>query len=667
VEGSALRCVAARGEAVGTCGERVNRGSLSFRPVPTFRLSGRSGTIASVKRVGVLSALLLLGLAVATLAQGAWTTLAPMPSAREWLGAATGLDGRIYAIGGNYLATLDNRDVVEAYEPSSATWVTVAPMPTPRNDLATATGPDGRIYAIGGFGPESPPVPLDTVECYDPSTHVWSPVAPMPTARGAARAATGPDGRIYAIGGLDSSLATVNTVEAYDTATGVWSAVAAMPTPRSAVGAAVGGDGRIYVMGGQGVGSTIFATTEAYDPSTNTWTTVAPMPTARRGLCAASGLDGHIYAIGGLAPIDPLGTVESYDPANNAWSHEAPLPTPRGALAAATGPDGRIYAVGGYIGGNAPIFDTAIAEAYTPLGLTNPVPSVLSAPDRTAEYGSTTTLAAHLRTGPAMPISGRSIQFVVDGTPLGSAVSDATGTARLSYQVPVDAELGRDIPFTLSFAGDSAYGASMDSGLIHPQPGRTRLSMPGVAAIWGTSVTFTATLVHRGTAAPISGETVSFAVDGNNAGSAATDGAGMASLVYPIAMSLGVGDQVVTISYAGGARWLASSDTSRLRVQSRDSAVIASPVEGAPGSAVTLTGGLADAISAVPLNGRTLLFEVNTGTGFQSVGSAMTDASGQATVSFTLPATRGSSTLRVRFAGDVAYGASSDTARLKAR
>ena len=30
-------------------------------------------------------------------------------------------------------------------------WATVEPIPTSRSDLGAATGPDGRIYAIGGY------------------------------------------------------------------------------------------------------------------------------------------------------------------------------------------------------------------------------------------------------------------------------------------------------------------------------------------------------------------------------------------------------------------------------------------------------------------------------------------------------------------------------------
>jgi hypothetical protein len=50
---------------------------------------------------------------------------------------------------------------------------------------------------MGGFADVS----FASVEVYTPSTNEWTPVAPMPTARHAFAAVTGPDGRICAIGG----------------------------------------------------------------------------------------------------------------------------------------------------------------------------------------------------------------------------------------------------------------------------------------------------------------------------------------------------------------------------------------------------------------------------------------------------------------------------------
>src|SRR5207302_1896654 len=77
-------------------------------------------------------------------------------------------------------------------------WTTVAPMPTVRSDLAAATGSDGRIYAIGGDTLSAGSGAfLDIVEAYDPRTNTWScsrgdtspgcantSLAPMPTPRG---------------------------------------------------------------------------------------------------------------------------------------------------------------------------------------------------------------------------------------------------------------------------------------------------------------------------------------------------------------------------------------------------------------------------------------------------------------------------------------------------
>src|ERR1700682_6558590 len=94
-----------------------------------------------------------------------WAPSTPMPTARAYLGAATGRDGRIYAIGGYNAGTVMN--TVEAYTPTTNTWATVAPMPTTRYGIGAATGPDGRIYAIGGS--DSVGNPLSTVEAYTPA------------------------------------------------------------------------------------------------------------------------------------------------------------------------------------------------------------------------------------------------------------------------------------------------------------------------------------------------------------------------------------------------------------------------------------------------------------------------------------------------------------------
>lgn len=270
----------------------------------------------------------------------------PMPTARSGLAAVTGPDGRIYAIGG-YAGDFGLAlQTVEAYDLQDNRWTTAPPMPTARHGLAATVGSDGWIYAIGGtYG-------RGTVEAFSTTTQSWTTLAPLPTARtGLAAAAAQSNAftpsRIYAIGGRDATWHPVGTVEAYRPIQNRWGSVAPMPTPRSGLAAVTGPDGRVYAIGGYGEYSPV-ATVERYDPARNVWDSLAPMPTARNLLAAATGPDGRIYAIGGFdRNYSTLSTVEAYDPATNTWTPMPPLPTPRFSLAAASDAEGRIYAIGG--------------------------------------------------------------------------------------------------------------------------------------------------------------------------------------------------------------------------------------------------------------------------------------------------------------------------------
>jgi serine/threonine protein kinase/N-acetylneuraminic acid mutarotase len=276
------------------------------------------------------------GAAGGTPAPNTWSARQPMPGTRTNFGAATGSDGRIYAVGGQRGSRA--LDTVEAYTPGTNRWATVAPMPTARYGLAVVAGPDGRIYAIGGHNSTD----LSTVEAYSPKTNNWTTVASLPTARQDLAAVSGPDGRIYAIGGLKGD-SPVGAVEVYTPATNTWATVASLPTARSALAAVAGSDGRIYAIGG---GPESTAAVEAYTPGTNSWTSVASMPAARSFLAAVSGADGRIYAIGGTNG-NPLRSTEAYTPGTNRWSAAAALPVPRSGLAASADLDGRIYVMGG--------------------------------------------------------------------------------------------------------------------------------------------------------------------------------------------------------------------------------------------------------------------------------------------------------------------------------
>ena len=242
------------------------------------------------------------------------------------------------------------------------TWAVVAPLPTPRTEIAGATGLNGLIYAIGGDSLAGGAT--NEVDAYNAATNTWTTVASLPTARYCLAAATGTNGLIYAIGGTNGG--ATNEVDAYNPATNTWTTVANLPTPRKYHAAATGSDGRIYTIGGDD-GNYFTSEVDAYNPATNAWTTVASLPTAR-ATSAVAGSDGRIYAIGGSQGSYPFSEVDAYDPAINTWTAAASLPDGRYSLAAATGPDGRIYAIGGdvYENGDSSGSLTNEVDAYLP-------------------------------------------------------------------------------------------------------------------------------------------------------------------------------------------------------------------------------------------------------------------------------------------------------------
>jgi N-acetylneuraminic acid mutarotase len=316
-----------------------------------------------------------------------------MPTARAEFAAATGPDGRIYALGGvrHGKAGLDQAadflDVVEAYNPRTNTWTTVAPMHEPRAGLAAVTGTDGRIYAIGGRTQDPTafsPMALATVEAYTPSTNTWSMVAPMLAPTSNFAAAVGTDGRLYAVGGYVGTAvgALTGNAEAYSPATDTWSVLPPLPTRAIWLAGASGPDGRIYAVGGFSNGyETVnyLKSAEVFAVSVGNWTPIADMSTTRVALAVAAGLDGRIYSIGGgnfyslESPTSNMSSVEAYTAVTDKWTAAAPMSIGRMGLAAATGPDGRIYALGGWTAtprpGYSGSFDSTavtLVEAYTP-------------------------------------------------------------------------------------------------------------------------------------------------------------------------------------------------------------------------------------------------------------------------------------------------------------
>jgi N-acetylneuraminic acid mutarotase len=189
---------------------------------------------------------------------GAWLPVAPLPTPRDNLAAALGADGRIYAIGG---ARGPVTGTVEAYNPVSNSWSTAASLPTARAVFAAATAGDGRIYAIGGSSGGGPIAAVDAYT-YAPGINSWSSVAPLSPARDGLGAAS-VFGRIYVAGGNP----TGTSVDAYSAATNTWSSQPPLGVLRRQGALVAGPDGRLYAIGGVGSAGTAIGSVETFQPT----------------------------------------------------------------------------------------------------------------------------------------------------------------------------------------------------------------------------------------------------------------------------------------------------------------------------------------------------------------------------------------------------------------
>lgn len=105
-----------------------------------------------------------------------------------------------------------------------------------------------------------------------------------------------------------------------------------------------------------------------------------------------------------------------------------------------------------------------------PTGPENPLPTSVSAASASGVYGGTTTLSATLTSG-GNPVSGKTLNFNLNGNPAGSASTNGAGTATVSGVSLTGINAG-SYPGAVqaSFAGDSVYAASSGTSTLNVSP-----------------------------------------------------------------------------------------------------------------------------------------------------------------------------------------------------
>ena len=307
---------------------------------------------------------------------------------------------------GKILVTGGTNASVELYDPGSNTWTTKASLPV-SVQLHTATLlPNGNVLVLGGVlatDGTTPSLMRANAEVYDPSSDVWTSLAPMAVPRYTHEATLLPDGTVLVTGARDATgmLLTISVTdglgnpvaatEVYDPRSGGQSIIVdPLPEPRYQHEATLLNDGTVLVSGGTyrvtgAGGDSATASVQRYTWNAalgSRWRSVEPVSGAPLKSNTATLLpDGKVLVTGGRYgggwPVVgsqpfPLGGTASaevnvYDPsapAGSEWTARGSLPTQRQYHSATLLSTGKVLVVGGADSSNATALSSA--QLYDP-------------------------------------------------------------------------------------------------------------------------------------------------------------------------------------------------------------------------------------------------------------------------------------------------------------
>jgi subtilisin-like proprotein convertase family protein len=277
--------------------------------------------------------------------------------------------------------------------------------------------------------------------------------------------------------------------------------------------------------------------------------------------------------------------------------------------------------------------------------------SALYLPDRSGVITTTIALKAYLRRiSDSAKLAGRTVDFAVAGTSVGSAVTSVDGEAALLWTITAGAAtrtLGG------SFAGDAMFLPCAGSATLTSTTVATKVYVVDRTNVKIKTYTVLKAYLYTTANVILPGKTLTMTVDGTSLGSQATNSSGYISYGYTVPEGTGAGNRVVGASWAGNAGYPASSNTGKLGVVQGNLYLWPYVRSGKRGTVHPLKAYVRSLPDYVIQPGKPITFKVNGST----IGSANVAADGWATVNWTIPAgeATGSHTCAAEFAGDAWY------------
>lgn len=282
---------------------------------------------------------------------------------------------------------------------------------------------------------------------------------------------------------------------------------------------------------------------------------------------------------------------------------------------------------------------------------------ILSVSQTTQSLGVPVALAATVLDGDAQPISGVAVTFVLvsgpDAGESGGATTDGNGQAISSF--PASHGPGIDtIGAQFTDSGGSLIQSNTVQVLWGTDPSSITLNPSTTTQNVGTSATVTATVTGPD-GNPAVNQTVNFTVaSGPDAGShvaATTDANGHATFTFTD--SSAVGTDIVQASFTDSFGQAATSNQVQVAWQDASSIMLSGPTStqklGAP---VTVTATI-NGPDGQPAANQVVTFTVASGPDAGSHGTAVTDASGNASFTFTDTTTPGTDVVQAGFTDSI--------------
>jgi hypothetical protein len=185
--------------------------------------------------------------------------------------------------------------------------------------------------------------------------------------------------------------------------------------------------------------------------------------------------------------------------------------------------------------------------------------------DRAAAVGKLTYLRGYLYHAGYTPVVGRTLDYAIAGTPVGSATTDANGRGTLSYIIPDTLNAGV-YPLSVAFVGDATFNPAAGAATLTVSKGTLSIWVLSRTVARGATAYLRAYVRRLPDLAWVAGRTVAFDIDGTPMGAAPTDTAGRASVLSICPGDHPLGSHTIGATFAGDGSYLPATGLGALTV-----------------------------------------------------------------------------------------------------